>query len=232
MYLYFLAWLLFPSPVCLVNLSVRWISVFVEFECSLNLSVRWIWVLGEFECSSIVYWLLCSLSFLSLCSFICVVNPNGLAATSGDIKICTELFVHFLVQTWPSIFLWNTILLPSGGLGRPTTTGLQSNTFYHTSVFHSAVSVPQSPLRSLHSAIMCTVNFRFVVCKMQYWNMNWPITFSKLDSFAECDWSIWNSILCFGQPTWNLRYLAVPGRNQTFIPEYNVIKNNAMHINI
>ena len=42
-----------------------------------------------------------------------------------------------------------------------------------------------------------TVNFRLIVHKMQYWNMNWPIAFGKLNSSAECDWSIWNSMLCF-----------------------------------
>ena len=34
--------------------------------------------------------------------------------------------------------------------------------------------------------------------------MNWPIVFGKLDSFAECDWSIWNSMLRFW--TTNLKF--------------------------
>ena len=42
-----------------------------------------------------------------------------------------------------------------------------------------------------------TVNFRLVVHITQCWNMNWPIAFSKLGSFAERDWLIWNSILRF-----------------------------------
>ena len=33
--------------------------------------------------------------------------------------------------------------------------------------------------------------------KTQYWNVNWPIALGKPDSFAECDWSIWNSMLRF-----------------------------------
>ena len=41
------------------------------------------------------------------------------------------------------------------------------------------------------------INFRLVVHITQYWNMNWPIAFSQLDSLAKCDSSNWNSILRF-----------------------------------
>jgi len=39
---------------------------------------------------------------------------------------------------------------------------------------------------------------------MQYRNMNQPIAFGKPDSFAECDWSVWNLILRFW--TTNLKF--------------------------
>ena len=59
--------------------------------------------------------------------------------------------------------------------------------------------------------IVDTIDFRLVVHKTQYWNMKWPIAFGKLGSFAECDWSIWNSMLRFGQPTWYLQYIDILG---------------------
>jgi len=51
--------------------------------------------------------------------------------------------------------------------------------------------------------------------KTQYWNVNWPIAFGKPDSFAECDWSIWNSMLHFW--TTNLKFTVLSTRVLCFL---------------
>ena len=54
----------------------------------------------------------------------------------------------------------------------------------------SCVDIKWSPLIGLLFAVRLLIEL-----------LTWPITFVKLASFAACDWSITNPILCFGQLT-------------------------------